>query len=271
MTARLLIVGCGNMGGAMLAGWLAAGVEPKRFAVLDPALAKVADGVSLYRSADEAAAAARSGTVLLGFKPQQLAVLAPQLAQLTGAGVTVCSLLAGITLGQLQAAFPAARAHVRVMPNLAAAINKSPVILAERGLDEAGRAEALALFGALGTALWLEEEAQFDLVTALAGSGPGFVYRFIDALAAAAAELGLDRSLADRLSLAMVEGAAALAASADVPPAALADRVASPGGMTREGLNVLDNQGALRHLMTQALRATRDKGAVLSADMSRQG
>lgn len=261
---RLLLIGCGNMGGAMLAGWLAAGADPAGFAVLDPALGEAPAGVALFRHPNEALAAGGFGAVLLGFKPQQLASLAPGLQGLCGAGVTVYSLLAGITLAQLKAAFPAAPAHVRVMPNLAAAIGKSPVILAETGLDEAGRAAALARFAPLGTALWLADEAQFDLVTALAGSGPGFVYRFIDALAGAAADLGLERALADRLALAMVEGAAALAARADAPPATLADRVASPGGMTREGLNVLDKDAALLRLMTATLRATAEKGAALS-------
>lgn len=264
MEGRLLIVGCGNMGGAMLAGWLAAGEPPASFAVLDPALPEAPAGVMLYRSAEEAAAAGGHEAVLLGFKPQQLAALAPGLQDLCGEGVTLCSLLAGITLDQLAAAFPAARAHVRVMPNLAARIGRSPVILAERGLDAAGREAVFARFDALGTALWLADETPFDLVTALAGSGPGFVYRFIDALAGAAAELGLERALADRLALATVEGAALLAAGSDVSPATLADRVASPGGMTREGLDVLDAGGALLRLMTDTLRATRDKGAALS-------
>ena len=263
MINQLLIIGCGNMGGAMLAGWLAAGQDPSRFAVLDPALAEAPAGVTLYRSADEAAAASAHDAVLLGFKPQQLGALGPGLQTLTG-GVTVCSLLAGITLPQLAAAFPQAAAHVRVMPNLAAAIGKSPVILAEDGLDAGGQDAVFALFDFLGTAMWLDGEAQFDLVTALAGSGPGFVYRFIDALAGAAVDLGLGEGAAARLALATVEGAAALAAAADVSPAVLADRVASPGGMTREGLNVLDDGAALRRLLTATLRATRDKGAALS-------
>ncbi len=259
---HLLIIGCGNMGGAMLAGWLAAGEPPARFAVLDPALPEAPEGVALYRSAEEAGGAGHDA-VLLGIKPQQLGALRPALQALT-AGRTVSSLLAGITLDQLGAAFPGAAAHIRVMPNLAARIGKSPVILAERGLDGDGRETAFKLFDTLGSAVWLEDEAQFDLVTALAGSGPGFVYRFIDALAGAAIDLGLDEQTAARLALATVEGAAALAAASDVGPATLADRVASPGGMTREGLNVLDEGAALRRLLTETLRATRDKGAALS-------
>jgi len=258
---HLLIIGCGNMGGAMLAGWLAAGEDPARFSVLDPALPEAPHGVALYREA--ANVPGMHDAVLLGFKPQQLGVLGPGLLGLT-AGATVCSLLAGITLDQLAAAFPAAAAHLRVMPNLAARINKSPVILAQRGMDTDARAAAFALFDTLGSAVWLAGEAQFDLVTALAGSGPGFVYRFIDALAGAAIDLGLDEPTAAALALATVEGAAALAAASDVGPATLADRVASPGGMTREGLNELDDGAALRVLLTRTLKATRDKGAALS-------
>ncbi|MFM7404005.1 MAG: pyrroline-5-carboxylate reductase [Erythrobacter sp.] len=259
---HLLIIGCGNMGGAMLAGWLAAGEAPARFSVIDPLMVQAPEGVALYRKVEDAATSEHDA-VLLGFKPQQLAVLGPELQGLTGAK-TVCSLLAGITLAQLDEAFPKAAAHIRVMPNLAARINKSPVILAERGLDPARRDTAFALFDRLGSAVWLADEAQFDLVTALVGSGPGFVYRFIDALAGAAVDLGLDEATAAALALATVEGAAALAATSEASPATLADRVASPGGMTREGLNVLDDGAALRRLLAATLAATRDKGSVLS-------
>ncbi len=260
---HLLIIGCGNMGGAMLAGWLAAGADPARFAILDPALEAAPDGVALFRSVDDVAGT--HDAVLLGFKPQQLASLAPGLQSLTGEGVTVFSLLAGLTLAQLDLAFPGAAAHVRVMPNLAARINKSPVILLESGLHAQARASAFALFDQLGTAAWLEDESKFDLVTALAGSGPGFVYRFIDALAAAAQELGLGAEQATSLATAMVDGAASLAAQADISPGELADRVASPGGMTREGMNVLDADRALIDLLTTTLEATARRGAELSA------
>ncbi|WP_394730961.1 pyrroline-5-carboxylate reductase family protein [Altererythrobacter sp. GH1-8] len=257
---KLLIIGCGNMGGAMLAGWLAAGQDPGRFAVLDPVLSETPAGVALYRAPSEAS---DHGAVLLGFKPQQLPALAPGLQAVTE-GRAVFSLLAGIELASLAHEFPRASAHVRVMPNLAARLNKSPVILLESGLSSSARDVAHSLFGALGTAIWLEDEAQFNLVTALAGSGPGFVYRFIDALAQAAAELGLTPEMAESLALATVEGASALAAASEYSPAELADRVASPGGMTREGLNVLDSDKALISLLKATLKATADKGDALA-------
>jgi pyrroline-5-carboxylate reductase len=263
---RLLLVGCGNMAGAMLAGWLLAGKDPVRFAVLDPALARAPDGVALHRSPEEAEGAGHDA-VLLGFKPQQLRALAPTLQRLAGPKVAVHSLLGGITLAQVAAAFPQARAHVRVMPNLAARVGKSPVILAERGLSDAEREQVRAFYDLLGLAVWRPDEARFDVVTALAGSGPAFVYRFIDALAGAAADLGLDEGEATRLATVMVEGAASLAAASDVDPGALADRVASPGGMTREGMNVLDEDDALRRLLAATLRATAEKGAALAGEI----
>ena len=258
---KLLIIGCGNMGGAMLTGWLSAGCELESFVVLDPALETAPGGVELLREVPENL---DHGAVLLGFKPQQLGELAPALQSVTGSGVTLFSLLAGIEVQQLQDSFPSAAAHVRVMPNLAARIRKSPVILAGAGLDSDHRKAALDFFGTLGSAHWLDDEGQFDLVTALAGSGPGFVYRFIDALAAAAAELGLPADMASEMALGMVEGAAALAASDEASPAELANRVASPGGMTREGLNVLDGNNALKSLLIKTLQATSDRGAELA-------
>jgi pyrroline-5-carboxylate reductase len=257
----ILIVGCGNMAGAMLEGWLAAGLDPARIAVFDPFARELPAGV---RRLEAMPRGEQFDVILLGVKPQLLAEVAPQVAPLAGSATTVFSMLAGVELAVLDGHFPQAQAIVRLMPNLSAALGKSPIALAARGLDPAERDHATALLAPLGTPEWIAEDA-FDLVTALAGSGPAFVYRFIDALAAAAGVLGLPRDQADRLALAMVEGAAALAATSPDSPGRLADRVASPGGMTREGLNVLDADGALVKLVTETLRAARDRGAELAA------
>jgi len=260
---QLLIIGYGNMSGAMLAGWLSAGVEPARFAVLNRSQKDVPEGVTQYRSAEEAQQAGTHDAIMLGFKPHQLGEVSADYQGLAR-GKPVYSLLAGLTAEQLSRAFPEAAAHVRVMPNLACRINKSPIILFESGLSGGQRGGAFEFFDMLGNAVWLADESKFDLATALAGSGPGFVYRFIDALAAAGAQLGLDAEQAGSLALAMVDGAASLAAGADISPGELADRVASPGGMTREGLNVLDADQALVELLTRTLRATSNRGAELS-------
>lgn len=263
----ILLVGCGNMAGAMLAGWLSGGFEPARFTVVEPSERALPPDVERHSMMPEAG---DFDAILLGVKPQMLSGVAPAVARLAGKGTTILSLLAGVELATLGGRFPDAAAHVRVMPNLAVAIGKAPIALAQRGLDEAGQAALLALMEPLGTPEWVGE-ATFDLVTALAGSGPAFVYRFIDALAEGAAALGLPREQAGRLALAMVEGAAALAAASPEAPGTLADRVASPGGMTREGLNVLDADGALVRLLADTLRAARDRGAELAVEARKSG
>jgi len=263
MTKRfdsVLLVGCGNMAGAMLEGWLAAGLQPARFTVVEPSDKHLPAGIQRLASIPETG---QFDAILLGVKPQLLGEIAAPVARLAE-GATILSLLAGVELATLATRFPGAAAHVRVMPNLAVALGKAPIALAERGLDDTGRASIFALMKPLGTPEWVGE-AEFDLVTALTGSGPAFVYRFIDALAAAAADLGLPRDQADRMALAMVEGAAALAAASPDSPGTLADKVASKGGMTREGLDVLDADSALVSLATATLRAARDRGAELAA------
>lgn len=261
---RVLLVGCGNMGGAMLAGWLAGGFPASTFTVVDPFLAAAPDGVTLRRELPSAEAAPFDA-VLLGFKPQQWAEASLPLVPLCGAGTVVLSILAGVELDTLHGRFPQASGIVRIMPNLAAALGKSPIGLFG-AVDAAGRALADRLMAPLGRAEWVANEANMHLITALAGSGPAFVYRVIDALATGAAALGLPRDQADRLALSMVEGAAALAARSPELPGQLADRVASPGGTTRAGLDVLDADGRLQMLIEDTLRAARDRSAEMAAE-----
>lgn len=257
---NMLLVGCGNMGGAMLVGWLAGGAEPSRFTIVAPRMPEAPAGVRLLRDVPDESFDA----ILLGVKPQLLDEVAPGIAPLAGPSTMVLSILAGVELASLAARFPQAGALVRVMPNLAAAIGKSPVALFASGLDGDGRAAVTALMEPLGTPEWLTSEDQFDLVTALAGSGPAFVYRFIDAVASGAAALGLDPAQAQRLAVAMVEGAAALAAASPHSPAELARRVASPGGTTQAGLDVLDADAALFRLVEATLRGARDRSAEMA-------
>jgi pyrroline-5-carboxylate reductase len=259
---HFLQFGCGNMGGAMLAGWLAGGFAPESFTVVDPYLAQAPQGVRLLQAAP--AGEAPADVVLLGFKPQQLPDAAASVRPNVGPGTLLLSILAGVDMATLRTAFPNAQAIVRVMPNLAAALGKSPIALVG---DAQGDAKALTekLMAPLGQAEWLSGEDQMDLVTALAGSGPAFVYRVIDALATGAANLGLPRDQADRLALAMVEGAAALAAQSPHAPAELARRVASPGGVTQVGIDVLDADDRLLRLMEDTLRGARDRSAEMTA------
>lgn len=262
--ASLLIVGCGNMGGAMLAGWLAGGMAPSRLTVVDPLLEAAPAGIELLRELPERPFEA----ILLGVKPQMLGEIAPRVAPLAGSETVILSILAGVELGSLARHFPEAAGLVRIMPNLSAAIGKSPIALAHCGLDDARREDVTVLMAPLGAPEWFDE-SQFDLVTALAGSGPAFVYRFIDALASGAAALGLDPVQAERLALATVEGASLLATGSRHAPGELARRVASPGGTTQAGLDMLDADAALARLVEATLKAASERSAEMAREARR--
>ncbi len=260
---KILIIGCGNMGGAMLAGWLAGGLASADFTVVDPYLAAVPEGVTLLRGVP--ADHAKFDVILLGVKPQQLGDAAGGLVPLAGPEAVLLSVLAGVDLATLRQRFPEAGAIVRVMSNLAAALGKSPVALAGDA-SAAQRAMIDGLMAPLGQTEWLADEALMDLMTALVGSGPAFVYRVIDGFASGAEALGLPREQADRLALAMIEGAVALAAQSPVSPGELAKRVASPGGTTQKGLDVMDANMVQKRLIEATLRAARDRGSEMAAE-----
>lgn len=258
---HLLMVGCGNMAGAMLGRWLETGLDKARVTIVDPYAQALPPGISALAELPDALP--DNCVILLGIKPQGLSEVAPALAPLA-MGRLVISMLAGVPLARLGAELPGAL-PVRIMPNLAVALGKGVVALHAGDIPEKYRDAAGAMMAPLGLAEWIMDEDQFDLVTAVSGCGPGFLYRFIDALGAAGAALGLPADQAARLALATVDGAAALAAAADVSPAVLADRVASPGGMTREGLNVMDEDDRLLTLLADTLRAARDRGKALAS------
>lgn len=249
------------MGTAMLRGWLASGIAPEQFAIVDPLAGDLPQGVELYRSAAELNR--KFDVVMLGIKPQMLETLAADIARLVAPDAVVISILAGAPTRTLASFFPDARI-LRLMPNLAAAIGKSPMGLFSSTLDDAERLQIDTIVAPLGSPIWLTDEAQMDAVTALAGSGPAFIYRFIDALTRGGAATGLPKDVADKLALAMIEGAVLLAAASSESPAQLAARVTSPGGTTAAGLAVLDRDQALDTLIENTLRAARDRGLELA-------
>ena len=261
----ILIFGCGNMGGAMLRGWIAGGNEPSRFVVVDPVASGLPDGVAVHRSVSDIAQT--FDTVLLGIKPQLIGELVSDIMPLLNPDALVISILAGTEAGTLSGHFPTAKI-VRLMPNLAAAIGKSPLGIWSSHLDQTERNDLEDMLAPLGTPVWLTEERHMNAVTALAGSGPAFVFRIIDALAKGGADLGLPAATASQLALVMVEGAAQLAAQSGESPNALAARVTSPGGTTAAGLAVLDKADSLANLLETTLRAAAERGAELARPTS---
>jgi pyrroline-5-carboxylate reductase len=243
----------------MLRRWIEAGThDPKKVIVIDPGDPVVPPGVRVVRTSEELweqEASLFPLIMVLAVKPQQMrAASRIIMPALSGNPAVVVSILAGVDEATVRSAMHA-DSVVRAMPNLPVGIGKGAVALYSTTAGEHERSQVEALIRPLGLMEWIENEALFDVVAALTASGPGFLYRFIDALAEGAAALGLPPEQAQRLATATVEGAGALVASSGESPHQLAERVASPGGITRQGLNVLDDGKALNQLVHRTLEA----------------
>ena len=246
----LTLIGCGHMAGAMLGRWLETGLDPAAVQVVRPSGRPGANGVAVVT--EVVALDRRPGAVMLAVKPQRLAEVVDAVRPLT-VGVPLLSILAGTRLARLAELFPQA-AVVRAMPNLPVRGGDGVVGLTADDPDGAAACWADALMRSLGLVEWVPED-RFDALTALAGSGPAYLYRFVAALAAAGEDAGLDPDQALRLARATVRGAARVVSDTDDTPDALADRVASKGGSTRAGLDVLDRGEALAELTRRTIAA----------------
>ena len=246
------LVGCGNMAGAMLERWLDCGIERGRITVIRPSGKPVGEGVRVLTTFPEGEVPA---LVMLGTKPQKIDEYSATLAPMLDRQTILVSILAGIELASLRERFPAPQTVIKAMPNTPVKLGKGVTNLFGDGGDPESRALVERLMRGLGAVEWFGDERQFQAAGILTGAGPAFLFRFIDALAEAGAAIGLPPEQTARLASAMVEGAAALAASEAETPTALAERVASPGGTTRAGLNVLDAEEALKDLVRRTLEA----------------
>ena len=266
MPASLVLMGAGKMGGAMLEGWLAAGLSAARTTVLDPDPSDALRALCTVRGiALNPDAPPEPAVLVLGIKPQGLDAAAPVAAGLAGEGTLVVSILAGKTVADLRARLPRARAFVRAMPNLPASIGRGATgAYATPEVSEAQRAGADALLAANGLVEWVMEEALIDAVTALSGSGPAYVFLLAEAMAAAGARAGLPADLAARLARATVSGAGELLARSDLPPDALRRNVTSPGGTTAAALDVLMAEGAVPALVERAVAAAKRRAGELA-------
>ncbi|MEQ1726523.1 MAG: pyrroline-5-carboxylate reductase dimerization domain-containing protein [Sphingopyxis sp.] len=254
----MLIFGCGTMAGAMLTRWLAKGLAADRVLAIRPSGAAAPGGV---RTQSELGTIAAPDILIIGVKPQIFASVASEINRVLATDTLVISIMAGIALEDLRLALPDAGTIVRAMPNLPVIEGRGIVAVVSEAADK----RIGMLMTPLGHVHMMDEEAGFNLVTALTGCGPAFVYRFAAAMAGAAVRLGLSDEDADTLARATVAGAAATLAASEHSAAKLADAVASPGGMTQAGLDVLDSDGRLAALLAETLRAARDRGRELAA------
>lgn len=273
MTSTIAFIGAGNMGRAIIGGLLQGGhpAAGLRAADADPATReRAAREFGIMTSADNLAVATGADVLVLAVKPQQLAPVATALRPVTLARrPLVLSIAAGIGTAALARWLGDGTPIVRSMPNTPALIARGTTALyATAATDAAGRALAESIMRAVGSVHWLEDEALMDAVTALSGSGPAYVFRVIESLAAAGAALGLAPALALRLATETMAGAAELAFSSTAEPATLRAQVTSKGGTTERALAALD-AGGIDALFADALRAARDRSCALAEEFGK--
>ena len=264
---RIVFVGAGKMGTALLAGLARAGA-PGRVEVIEPhpstELVALCDAQG-FTLCGAPPAGPPAGTLLLAIKPQMLESAAPALAPLVGPETLVVSILAGKRIADLAARL-AAKAFVRAMPNTPAAIGRGITgAFANAETSDAQRALAQRLLEAAGEVVWVEREELIDAVTAVSGSGPAYVFLLAECLAAAGEAAGLPEPLAAQLARATVSGAGELLhRTPALSPAKLRENVTSPGGTTAAALSVLMGEDGLAPLMTRAVEAAKRRAAELS-------
>ncbi len=261
-----LLLGCGNMGGALLDGWLANGLEPRATIILDPypsdAL-KAIDGLTLLTNGTYDGPPPRA--VMLAVKPQMMDTALPAVAGMASPDTLYISIAAGKPLAYFEGLLGAETSVVRMMPNTPAAVGAgASALIANAACSTDDKALATALTDSVGVSVWLDSEDQMDAVTGVSGSGPAYVFHMIEALTAAAEAEGLAPELALALARQTIVGAAALAGASSETAETLRINVTSPKGTTEAGLvELMNDESGLTSLMQKTVKAAANRSREL--------
>jgi pyrroline-5-carboxylate reductase len=251
----VLLVGCGKMGGALLAGWVRRRVA-HAISVVEPMPAKLPKGARRYAMAGALPKNLKPAAVVFAVKPQALPEIVPAYRRFATGGTVFLSIAAGKTLGFFARGLGPDAALVRAMPNTPAAIGRGiAVACANPQVSAPQRALCDRLLAAVGEVAWVEDEALLDPVTAVSGSGPAYVFLMIECLAEAGTAAGLPQALAMKLARATVAGSGELARLAPEDAAQLRRNVTSPGGTTEAALRILMATDGLGALLRRAVAA----------------
>lgn len=265
---RVALIGAGNMGSAMLKGWLRAGVVSRdEVSVTDKDEAKAREASSAFGVREVAGnrrSAAGARTVVLAVKPQDSAGVLEGIAPEMGAGKTLVSIVAGLSIASIREKIGRAPGVVRVMPNMGArvgaAVSGYAVDAGEGGVDSA---EAVGLLEAIGEAVEVEE-GELDLVTAVSGSGPAYYFLLTEALEKAAVEAGMSAETARLLAGGTMWGAAKVLRESGMNAGELREAVSSPGGTTLAALREMRDAG-FEEMIGRAVEAARRRAGELTS------
>jgi len=256
-SGTLVLVGAGQMGSALIEGWLRFGLDARKVAVLEPQPSPQISALAGRgaRLNPDARALADVAAIVVAVKPQVAGDVLPALAPMIGAATVVVSIMAGRTLQFLAGALKRPCALIRAMPNTPAAIGRGITVAVPLRASAAQRDLAHRLLAATGAVEWIDDETLMDAVTAVSGSGPAYVFLLAEALAQAGAAAGLPPRLAEKLARETVAGAGELLHRSALAAAALRANVTSPGGTTAAALAVLTGEQGLARLMQAAVAA----------------
>lgn len=264
----IAFIGGGNMARSLIGGLVADGVPAAQLQAAEPDASRraaLARDFGIGTTADNAAAAATAGVVVLAVKPQAMPGVARELARpLAGRGALAISIAAGIRSADLARWLDGAAPVIRAMPNTPALLGCGATVLcAGPGVLPAHREQAEGIMRAVGSVSWVEDEAHMDTVTALSGSGPAYFFLLAESMADAAAELGMPPELARLLAVETALGAARMAIESDADIAELRRRVTSPGGTTEAAVDALE-AGGFRALVAHALALAQSRSRELA-------
>ncbi|MQB42448.1 pyrroline-5-carboxylate reductase [Rhizobium sp. ICMP 5592] len=266
-SGAIILIGAGNMGGAMLTGWLKNGVPGSSVTVVDPSpseamLKLIADAGASHVSSVPTGVIA--GVLFIAVKPQVMDAVLPPFKAAIGLDTVVVSIAAGKTLASLENSLGKA-AMVRAMPNTPAMVGRGVTgAFANAEVGERQRQLVHDLLKVSGPVEWVPEEADIDAVTAVSGSGPAYVFYLVECMAEAGRKLGLQADLAMRLARETVAGAGELLHQSPDDASRLRQNVTSPGGTTAAALAVLMAEGGMQPLFDEALEAARKRAQELA-------
>jgi pyrroline-5-carboxylate reductase len=264
--SSLLLVGAGKMGSAMLEGWLARGLNPRKVVVIEPQPVKAVKALTRRGlKLNPKGKANPAAVIIIAVKPQIAPDALPAVAPYVGKSTLVLSIMAGRTIGFLEKSLPAGAAVVRSIPNTPAAIRRGiSVAVVNAKVSARQRKQATDLLSAIGAVEWVSDEALMDAVTATSGSGPAYVFLLAEAMTQGGTAAGLPAELAARLARETVAGAGELLRRSDLDAATLRQNVTSPGGTTAAALEVLMGPGGFDALLTRAIAAATRRGGELA-------
>jgi pyrroline-5-carboxylate reductase len=269
LSGSLVLVGAGKMGSAMLDGWIARGLNPKKLVVIEPQPTKAVKALTRrglkLNPKPGPKAKADAAAIVIAIKPQTAPEAVPALGLHVGKSTLVLSIMAGRTIGFLEKSLPNGTAIVRAMPNTPAAIGRGiSVACSNAKVSARQRKLASNLLAAIGKVEWANDEGLMDAVTALSGSGPAYVFLLAEAMTQAGIAAGLPTELAARLARETVAGSGELLHRSPLDAATLRQNVTSPGGTTAAALAVLMGPGGFDELLTKAIAAAARRGRELA-------